>query len=92
MRTDRVTGLLKTLVSLAFVAMLQPITASACAVCYGDPDSPAAQGLTWAIVALGVIVVGVLGAIVAFFVQVSRKAALMPPEPAPATLAVGRAS
>jgi hypothetical protein len=49
----------------------------ACAACYGEPDSPATRGLTWAIVVLGLVVVGVMGGAVAFFVQSNRKAALL---------------
>lgn len=54
-----------------------PAGARACAVCYGEPDSPASQGLTMAIFALAVVVMGVLGGVVAFFVQASRKAGLL---------------
>ncbi|HWH71237.1 MAG TPA: hypothetical protein VNT26_17760 [Candidatus Sulfotelmatobacter sp.] len=59
------------------LAVLHPGTAAACAVCYGEPDSPASRGLTWAIVALGSIVLAVLAGVVAFFVQANRKAALL---------------
>jgi heme/copper-type cytochrome/quinol oxidase subunit 2 len=52
--------------------LLWPSVARACAVCYGEPDSPAAKGLTWAIIALAAIVGVVLGCIVAFFVHASK--------------------
>lgn len=74
-------GLLRTLGLLVLLVALRPWTAAACAICYGEPDSPASKGLTWAIVVLGVIVVGVLAGAVSFFVQASRKAALMPAPP-----------
>lgn len=61
------------LLSLGVFLLSQPLAARACAICYGEPDSPASQGLTWAIVALGGIVLVVLGGVVAFFVQASRK-------------------
>lgn len=54
-----------------------PAAALACSVCYGEPDSPASRGLTWAIFALGAVVVGVLAGAVAFFVQASRKATVL---------------
>jgi len=60
------------MVILALLSM--PGIASACAVCYGEPDSPAARGLTWAIVALGTIVGVVLSGVVAFFVHANRAA------------------
>ncbi len=60
--------------SLGLAILSQPGGARACAVCYGEPDSPASQGLTMAILALAVVVMGVLGGVVAFFVQASRKA------------------
>lgn len=64
--------------------------ARACAICYGEPDSPMSQGLTWAIVALGAIVVTVLAGVVGFFVHANRHAtepdqpasqAPLPPQP-----------
>ncbi len=60
---------------LLALAVWLPVSASACAVCYGEPDSPAARGLSWAIAALGVMVMSVLAGAVAFFVQAGRKAA-----------------
>lgn len=64
---------------LMFVMALlaSPALASACSVCYGEPDSPAARGLTWAIVALASIVMCVLAGAVMFFVQANRKATLL---------------
>lgn len=54
-----------------------PQAALACSVCYGEPDSPVTQGLTWAITALGALVVCVLAGCIAFFVQANRKATVM---------------
>ena len=56
---------------------LHPSAARACAVCYGEPDSPAARGLTWAIIGLGAIVAMVLAGVVGFFVQANRKASVL---------------
>ena len=68
----------RTVLTLAMLAVLShPLGAHACSVCYGEPDSPASRGLTWAILALAAVVVAVLGGVVAFFVQASRKAGLV---------------
>jgi len=61
----------------ALAILGHPAGTWACAVCYGEPDSPASRGLSLAILALAAVVVGVLGGVVAFFVQASRKAALV---------------
>jgi len=69
--------------ALAVAWLVQPPVVQACAVCYGEPDSPASRGLTWAIVALAGIVACVLAGIVGFFVQANRKSldgAGLPPE------------
>ena len=60
--------------ALLLLLFAQPWAAVACSVCYGEPDSPATRGLTWAIVALAMIVVGVLAGIVSFFVAANRQA------------------
>lgn len=62
------------LVALLLLAMAHPVTAHACAVCYGDPDSPVSKGLSWAIFALVGVVMGVLGGVIAFFIHASRLA------------------
>lgn len=70
--------LLKTLTKalpLLLLVLTQPLTAHACAVCYGDPDAPVSKGLSWAIFALAGLVMGVVGGLVAFFVFASRRAA-----------------
>jgi len=74
---QRILGGGKLILAWATVVMVAglPAVASACAVCYGEPDSPASRGLTWAIVALGSVVVCVLAGVVGFFVQSNRKAA-----------------
>ncbi len=63
--------LLKT---LATALVCVPASVSACAICYGEPDSPIARGLSWAIIALGAIVLTVLSGVVAFFVHVGNHA------------------
>ncbi len=50
-----------------------PLSAWACAVCYGDPGAPASRGLAWAVGALVLLVGLVLSGVVAFFVQAVRR-------------------
>lgn len=57
---------------LLFVAL--PQTASACAVCFGDPDSPWSKALNWGVLALLAVVLMVLGGIAAFFIYIIKRA------------------
>jgi hypothetical protein len=50
-----------------------PQQASACSVCFGDPASPAAQGLAMGVAALLGVVFVVLGGIAAFFIYLARR-------------------
>jgi heme/copper-type cytochrome/quinol oxidase subunit 2 len=52
--------------------------AHACATCFGKSDSKLAEGMNWGIFTLLVIVMGVLGAISAFFIFIARRAATHP--------------
>lgn len=52
-----------------------PPRAMACATCYGQSDSPLAEGMNWGIFALLIVVVCVLTGIAAFFVFLARRAA-----------------
>jgi hypothetical protein len=47
----------------------------ACAACYGQSDSPLAQGMNWGILSLLAVVVSVLGSIAMFFIFIAKKAA-----------------
>lgn len=77
-RTITLSMRLRLAILAAILAILRhPAGVQACSVCYGEPDSPASRGLTFAILALAAIVMGVLGGVVAFFVQASRKAELL---------------
>ena len=71
-----------TLVALGFTC-LGPSTAWACAACYGQSDSPLAQGMNWGIFSLMGIAVAMLGGISTFFVFLARRAAAQPPPPGP---------
>lgn len=67
------------LLVLMAAAMLVPASASACAICYGEPGSPMTRGLTWAILALVMVVAIVLSGVVAFFVRTLRNESAQPP-------------
>ena len=60
------------MVLVAFLVL--PHTASACAVCFGNSDSPWAKALNWGILVLLAVVLTVLGAIVAFFIHMAKRA------------------
>lgn len=57
--------------------LLQPVTGWACAICYGEPESPMAQGLNWGIFVLLTTVMLVLGGIAGFFIFLARRSAAM---------------
>jgi len=50
-------------------------TLQACAVCYGEPGSPLALGLSWGIASLLAVVMLVLGGIACFFFYLAKRAA-----------------
>jgi hypothetical protein len=52
-----------------------PVSAEACAVCFGQPDSKLAQGMNMGVLALLGVVSGVLVGFAAFFVFLARRAA-----------------
>jgi hypothetical protein len=58
----------------ALVLCALPQTAGACSVCFGDPNSPVAQGVVMGVLALLGVVFVVLGGFVAFFVYLARRA------------------
>ena len=58
-----------------------PRTVAACATCFGQSDSPLAEGMNWGIFALLVVIVTVLAGVASFFVFLARRAG-SPPEPA----------
>jgi len=68
---------------LAVCWALHPLSLRACAACYGQSDSPMAQGMNWGIFSLLGVVVVVLGSISTFFVFLARRAAAQPPPPGP---------
>jgi hypothetical protein len=61
--------------ALALLLAAHPKTVWACAACYGQSDSPMAQGMNWGILSLLGVVALVLGGLAAFFVYLARKSA-----------------
>ena len=56
---------LQRILALCLVAL--PGALQACATCYGESDSPMAQGMNWGIMSLLLVIGTVLGGVVAFF-------------------------
>lgn len=78
MNTSKASKLIGTrMLTLCTALIASPWTASACSVCYGEPDSPASKGLTWAISLLAIVVVGVMAGIVSFFVAANKNTAAL---------------
>ena len=69
-----------TLTTLAFVAL--PSAVLACPVCFGQSDSPMAQGVNMGIYVLLGITGGVLAAFATFFIYLIRRARLFAGDPA----------
>lgn len=55
--------------------LLSPAKLFACAVCYGQSDSPLAEGMNMGILFLLAVVALVLGGFVAFFIYLARRSA-----------------
>jgi len=60
---------------VAWCCLVLTPAAHACATCFGKSDSKLAEGMNWGILTLLLIVMGVLGAISAFFIFIARRAA-----------------
>jgi hypothetical protein len=80
----RENALAKTLL-LALVALgcAAPRSVVACAVCYGQSDSPMAYGFNAGIITLLAVVVAVLGSIAGFFFYLAKRASAMQPGASP---------
>ena len=59
---------------LAALMLVVPRAALACPVCFGQSNSPMAQGVNMGIYFLLAVVVGVLAAFATFFVYLARRA------------------
>ena len=58
---------------LAVGLLLVPTMSQACTACYGQSDSPMAQGMNWGIMSLLAVIGCVLAGIASFFVYVGWK-------------------
>ena len=67
-------GFCMLMILVSAVVALCPGSASACAACYGQSDSPMAAGMNWGIISLLGMIVFVLGAVAGFFVFLLRRA------------------
>jgi hypothetical protein len=63
------------LLILLLGAAVSPNPLWACAACYGQSDSPLAQGMNWGIFSLLAVIVCVLSCIATFFVFLAKKSA-----------------
>ncbi len=54
---------------------LRPAPLLACAACYGQSDSPIAQGMNWGILTLLAVITLVLGGVSTFFIYLARRSA-----------------
>lgn len=63
------------LCGLVLALAVHPTLLPACAACYGQSDSPMAQGMNWGIMSLLVVVGVVLGGVATFFVFLAKRAA-----------------
>ena len=64
---------ISTYLTAAVLLLTLRLPAYACSACYGESDSPMAQGMNAGIIALLVIVGGVLGGVAAFFIYLVRR-------------------
>lgn len=62
---------------LILCLLVMPQALHACAVCYGESDSPLAQGMNWGIMTLLGVIGSVMAGIISFFVFVGRRAATL---------------
>lgn len=62
----------------AAALLLAPRAAGACAVCFGDPDSPATKGLTAAVLFLVGVIAAVLAGVALFAIVMLRRAERQP--------------
>jgi heme/copper-type cytochrome/quinol oxidase subunit 2 len=60
------------------VLVLCTLQASACSACFGQSDSELARGMNFGIMTLLIVVMGVLGAIAAFFVYLVKRGSKFP--------------
>jgi hypothetical protein len=68
------TTTIETAVTVAGLVLLAPAAAWACPICFGgDPDSPIAQGMNWAVFTLMGVTGGVLSGFVGFIFYLMKR-------------------
>jgi threonine/homoserine/homoserine lactone efflux protein len=60
----------------AFIALVNPVSALACGSCYGAADTPATNGMNFAILSMLGITGSVLAALTSFFLYLRKRARL----------------
>ena len=58
---------------LLFIVALTPDNLFGCATCFGDPNTPAVQGMNWAIITLLGVTGGVLGGVIHTIMTIRKK-------------------
>lgn len=71
------------IVSMALAWLAAPSSASACAVCMGDPESKVTQGVVYSVLAMMGLIYSVIGGVIGFFVYVNKRASAEPGDSAP---------
>ncbi len=66
MMLNRSTNIARTFIGMVAVMLIAAGTASACSVCFGDPDNAQSHGMNMAILTLLGVTGGVMGTVVAF--------------------------
>ena len=61
--------------AVAFV-LFTPHESAACPICFGDPDSPVARGVNWAVFTLMGVTGGVLSGFVGFILHLMKRSRL----------------
>jgi len=64
---------MKQIIIKSILILFIPELASACATCFGAPDSPATEGMNWAILTLLVVTGCVLSGIIKSIISISNK-------------------
>jgi len=74
---------------MVLLATLAPARLWACAACYGpNIDAPMADGMNWAILTLGTIIITVLGAFLTFLIYAIRRSEALEAAKQPANGAI----
>jgi hypothetical protein len=75
MKTNGISRIAGAVFVLTAAALFHPLSARACAACYGQSDAPIARGMNWGILSLLGVVGMVLGILSSFFVFLAKRSA-----------------